>query len=71
MVMSLRIIVSIAASFVIGIAFVAIVSTDAFAAGRPAGTTRLHHNHHHHHGTVHHSGQVRLPKTPPATTTQR
>jgi hypothetical protein len=53
--MSLRTIVSIAASVIIGIAFIATVSTDAFA--RPAGMTRLHHHHHHH--TVHHSGAVR------------
>jgi hypothetical protein len=54
-VMSLRTVVSIAA-LVIGIACIAIISTDAFA--RPAGMTRLHHHHHHHH-TVHHSGMVR------------
>jgi hypothetical protein len=71
MVMSLRIIVSIAASFVIGIAFIAIVSTDAFAATAPAGTKRLHNNPSRHHGTIHHSGQVRHPRTPPATTMQR
>jgi hypothetical protein len=69
--MSLRIIVSIAASFVVGIACIAIVSTNAFAATAPAGMKRLHHNHTHHHGTVHHSGQVRHPRTPPATTMQR
>jgi hypothetical protein len=69
MVMSLRVVVSIAASFVIAIACIAIVSTNAFAA--PAGMNRLHHHHTHHHGTVHHSGQVRHPRTPPATTMQR
>jgi hypothetical protein len=55
--MSLRTIVSIAASVIIAIACTATVSTDAFAA--PAGMTRLHHHHHHHGNTVHRSGQVR------------
>jgi|GEM_PF-6442543 len=54
LVMSLRIIVSIAALLILGMAS---VPTDAFARA-PAGTTRLHHHHHHHH-TVHHSGAVR------------
>jgi hypothetical protein len=67
--MSLRIIVSIAASVVIAIAFIGIFSTET-SARAPSGTTRLHHHHTHHHGTVHHSGQVRHPKTPPATTMQ-
>ena len=56
LVMSLRTIVLIAASLIIGIACIATVSTDAFA--RSTGMTRLNHHHHHHH-TVHHSGQVR------------
>ena len=56
--MSLRTIVSIAASVIIGIACIATVSTDTFA--RPAGLTRLDHSRVHHH-TVHHSGQVRHP----------
>jgi hypothetical protein len=68
--MSLRTIVLIATSVVIGIACIVTASTESFAR-TPAGTTRLHH-HQHHHGTVHHSGQVRLPKTPPTTSaTQR
>ncbi len=68
--MSLRIIVSIAASVVIAIAFIAIVSTDAFAVA-PAGTKRINPHHVHHGNRVHHSGQVRHPRTPPATKTQR
>jgi hypothetical protein len=56
--MSLRTIVLMAASVIVGIACIATVSTETFA--RPAGLTRLNHGHHHHH-TVHHSGQVRHP----------
>jgi hypothetical protein len=56
LVMSLRTLVLIAASLIIGIACIVTVSTDTFA--RSAGMTRLSHHHHHHH-TVHHSGQVR------------
>jgi hypothetical protein len=54
--MSLRTIVSIAASVIIGIACTATVSTDAFA--RSADMTRLHH-HHVHRNTVPHGGHVR------------
>jgi hypothetical protein len=68
--MSLRTIVLIATSFIIGIGCFVTVSTESFAR-TPAGTTRLHH-HQHHHGTVHHSGQVRVPKTQSTTSaTQR
>ena len=67
--MSLRIIVSIAASVVIAIACIAVVSTGASAVA-PAGTKRLNPHHVHHGNTVHHSGQVRTSKTPaPAGTT--
>lgn len=61
--MSLRMIVSMAALVIIGIAT---VPTDASAV--PAGTTRLHHHHYYHHcdyyhhcyrHAVHHSGAVR------------
>jgi hypothetical protein len=55
--MSLRAIVLIAASVIVGIACIATVSTETFA--RPAGLTRLDHSRHHHH-TVHHSGQVQV-----------
>ena len=61
LIMSLRTIVLIATSIVIGIASIVTASIESFAR-TPAGTTRLHH-HQHHHGTVHHSGQVRLPKS--------
>ena len=49
--MSLRTIVSIAASVIIGIACIATVSTNTFA--RDAGMTRLNHNPTHHH-TINH-----------------
>jgi hypothetical protein len=49
--MSLRTIVSIAASVIIGIACIATVSTGTFA--RDAGMTRLNHNRTHHH-TINH-----------------
>ena len=49
--MSLRTIVSIAASVIIGIACIATVSTDTFA--RDAGMTRLNHSRTHHH-TINH-----------------
>jgi hypothetical protein len=68
LVMSLRIIVSIAASFIIGIAFIATFSTDALAKA-PAGLTRINPHHVHHGNTVHRSGQVRTPRTPAGTTT--
>jgi hypothetical protein len=68
LVMSLRIIVSIAASVVIAIACIAVVSTGAFAAA-PAGLKRINPHHVHHGSTVHHSGQVRHPRTPAGTTT--
>ena len=54
--MSLRTIVLLAASFIIGIAFIAAVSTETFAR-TPSGLKRLDHSQHHHRG-VHHSGQV-------------
>jgi len=54
--MSLRTIGYITALFVIGMTYVATVSTDALARV-PAGMTGLKH-HHTHHRTVHHSGQV-------------
>jgi hypothetical protein len=51
LVMSLRTIVSTAASVIIGIACISTVSTDTFA--RDAGMTRLNHNRVHHH-TINH-----------------
>jgi hypothetical protein len=51
LVMSLRTIVSIAASVIIGIACIATVSTDTFA--RDAGMTRLNHSRTHHHTMNH------------------
>jgi len=68
--MSLRTIVSIAASFIIGIAFIATFSTDALAKA-PAGTTRINPHHVHHGNKVHHSGQAHrnMPATTPAGTT--
>ena len=54
--MSLRTIVLMAASVIIGIACIAIVSTETFARS-PSGLKRLDHSRHHHRG-VHHSGQV-------------
>jgi hypothetical protein len=54
--MSLRTIVLIAASLIIGIACIAAVSTETFAR-TPHGLKHLNHSHHHHPG-VHHSGQV-------------
>jgi hypothetical protein len=68
LVVSLRIIVSIAASIIVGIACIAIISTDALAKAA-AGLTRINPNHVHHGSTVHRSGQVRHPRTPAATTT--
>jgi hypothetical protein len=57
--MSLRTIVLMAASVIVGIACIATVSTETFARS-PSGLKRLDHGRHHHH-TVHHSGQVRHP----------
>jgi len=57
--MSLRAIVLSAASVIIGIACIAVVSTETFA--RPAGLNRLDHSRHHHRG-VHHSGHVQVPR---------
>jgi hypothetical protein len=55
--MSLRAVILIAASVIIGIAFIATVSTETFA--RDAGMTRLNHSrHHHHHQPAHHGGRV-------------
>jgi len=68
LVMSLRIIVSIAASIIIGVACIAIISTDSFAKA-PAGLTRINPHHVHHGNAVHRSGQVRTPRTPAGTTT--
>jgi hypothetical protein len=51
LVMSIRTIVLIAASIVIGIACVATVSTDTFA--RDAAMTRLNHKRVHHHPINH------------------
>jgi hypothetical protein len=56
--MSLRTIVLMAASVIIGIACIATVSTETFARS-PSGLKRLDHSHHHHRG-VHHSGQVQV-----------
>jgi hypothetical protein len=69
MVMSLRTSVSIAASFIIGIAFIATFSTDALA--RAAGVTRIDPNHVHHGNRIHHSGQAhrKMPARTPAGTT--
>jgi hypothetical protein len=61
--MSFRTVVLSAALYVIGIAFAATVSAEAFARV-PAGTTRLHHHY------QHYNGQVRRPRIlamPPAT----
>jgi len=69
--MSLRTIVSIAASFIIAIAFIATFSSDALAK-TPAGTTRINPHHVHHGNRVHHSGQTHrnMPAaTSPAGTT--
>ena len=68
--MSLRTTVLIAASFIIGIASIATVSTDAFAVA-PAGTKRINPHHVHHGNKVHHSGQAHrnMPATTPAGTT--
>lgn len=57
--MSLRTIVSVVASIVIGIACTATVSTDAFAT--PHHLTHLHG--HGHHGTVHSGRAVNHPTT--------
>jgi hypothetical protein len=54
--MSLRAVILSAASVIIGIAFIATVSTETFA--RDAGMTRLHHSRHHHHQPAHHGGRV-------------
>jgi hypothetical protein len=62
--MSLRAIVLSAASVIIGIACIAVISTETFA--RPAGMTRLDHSRHHHRG-VHHSGQVQPHRGSTAT----
>ena len=64
--MSLRTIVSIAASVVIGIACTATVSTGAFA--RSADMTRLHHSKSH-HTTVHSGRAVNHPSTGNAAAT--
>jgi hypothetical protein len=65
--MSLRTIVLIAASFIIGIACIATGSTDTFA--RDAQMTRLHKGTHHHtvnHGRSTHPGSAgtAAPATP-------
>jgi hypothetical protein len=55
--MSLRAVILSAASVIIGVAFIATVSTETFA--RDAGMTRLNHSrHHHHHQPAHHGGRV-------------
>jgi hypothetical protein len=54
--MSLRAVILSAASVIIGIAFIATVSTETFA--RDAGMTRLNHSRHHHHQPAHHGGRV-------------
>jgi hypothetical protein len=55
--MSLRAVILSAASVIVGIAFIATVSTETFA--RDAGMTRLNHSrHHHHHQPAHHGGRV-------------
>jgi hypothetical protein len=64
--MSLRTIVLIAASVVIGIACTATVSTDAFA--RSADMTRLHHGKTH-HKTSHSGRAVNHPTTGGAAAT--
>jgi hypothetical protein len=53
--MSLRAIILSAASVIIGIAFIATVSTETFA--RDAGLLRLDHGRHHHQ-PAHHGGRV-------------
>jgi hypothetical protein len=53
--MSLRAVILIAASVIIGIAFIATVPTETFA--RDAGLTRLKHSRHHHQ-PAHHGGRV-------------
>jgi hypothetical protein len=53
--MSLRAIILSAAFVIIGIAFFATVSTEAFA--RDAGLLRLNHSRHHHQ-PAHHGGRV-------------
>jgi hypothetical protein len=68
LIMSLRTVVLIATSVVIGVPCTAIISTDALAKA-PAGLTRINPNHVHHGNTVHRSGQVRTPRTPAGTTT--
>ena len=69
--MTFRTIALIAASFTIGIASIAMTSTQS-AARTPAGTTRLHHHHHHRTPGIHHSGQAhRTPAKPPATSAPR
>jgi hypothetical protein len=55
--MSLRTIVLIAASLIIGVACIAAVSTETFAR-TPHGLKHLDHHSHHHPRGVHHSGQV-------------
>jgi hypothetical protein len=54
--MSLRAVILSAAAVIIGIAFIATVSTETFA--RDAGMTRLNHSRHHHHQPAHHGGRV-------------
>lgn len=54
--MSLRAVILSAASVIIGIVFIATVSTETFA--RDAGMTRLNHSRHHHHQPAHHGGRV-------------
>jgi hypothetical protein len=53
--MSLRAIIVSAACVIVGIAFFATVSTEAFA--RDAGLLRLNHGRHHHQ-PAHHGGRV-------------
>ena len=65
--MSLRTVVSIAASVVIGIAYIGTFSADAATA--PAGTKRINPHHVHHGSKVHHSGQAHRNMPAPAGTT--
>jgi hypothetical protein len=69
--MSLRTVVLIAASVVIGIAYIGTFSAETFAATAPAGTKRINPHHVHHGNKVHHSGQAHrnVPATSPAGTT--
>jgi hypothetical protein len=66
--MSLRTIVSIAASVVLVIAYIGTFTADAATA--PAGTKRTNPHHVHHGSKIHHSGQAHrnMPATSPAGT---